>query len=85
MKTHKHNQKASVTPEVYASQDVPGNFGFIGCDSDQYETREAAEKAAKKASAPETRTINDNHDCQICGEHFSTCVCEAYEKARAQE
>jgi hypothetical protein len=37
------------TPAVYASQDVPGNFGFVGCDSDQYETREQAENAARSS------------------------------------
>ncbi len=37
------------TPEVYASSDVPGNFGFVGCESDQYETREAAEQARDRA------------------------------------
>lgn len=37
------------TPEVYESSDVPGKFGFVGCDSDQYETREAAEQARDQA------------------------------------
>ncbi len=60
MKQKTDNQTASVTPEVYASQDVPGNFGFVGCESDQYETREAAEQAARESitatAAPEAPT-----------------------------
>jgi len=33
-------------PEVYESSDAPGNWGFIGCESDCYATREDAEEAA---------------------------------------
>ncbi len=51
MKTQDQTNKASATPQVYASQDVPGNFGFVGCDSDQYETREQAEQAARESVA----------------------------------
>ena len=33
-------------PDVYESEDVPGMYGFTGCDSDCYETEEDAETAA---------------------------------------
>jgi hypothetical protein len=57
--------EASQNAEVYASQDVPGKWGFIGCDSDCYETREEAEQAAREPKGqrvPETRELREAYD-----------------------
>jgi hypothetical protein len=45
---------AEIGINVYASPDVPGSWGFTGCDADCYESESAAVEAALLSVSPES-------------------------------
>jgi Zn finger protein HypA/HybF involved in hydrogenase expression len=57
------DQSEGHVPAVYASQDVPGNWGFVGCDSDCYETEESALEPARQSVSVEVPLAS----CPGCG------------------